>query len=81
MWIVVYPRRTTLRQNILSLSNLPAKRDKSIWSSEEGRTAYEGRTTILLLHLESNIHKSLKGRFEMEVGEFVWQGLFFLLWF
>lgn len=55
MWVATYPRKTTLRQNILSLSNLPAKRDKSIWSSKEGRTENEGLTGVLLQQLESSI--------------------------
>ena len=67
MWIAAYPSPTTLRQNILSLSNLPAKRDKSIWSSKEGRTENEGLTGILLPHLEPSIYKGLKGRFERKM--------------
>lgn len=67
MWRAAYPRTTTLRQNILRLSNLLAKRDKSIWSSKEGSTENEGLTGIRLLHSESCIHKGLKRRTE---GEF-----------
>lgn len=70
MWIVASLRTTTLRQNILSLSNLPAKRGKSIWSSEEGRTENEGCTVILVLHLESSIYKGQKRRFERKLENF-----------
>lgn len=36
MWTAAYHRTTTPRQDTLSLSNLPAKRDKSISSSRTG---------------------------------------------
>lgn len=51
MWIEAYPWTTTLGQNILSLSNLPAKRDKSIWSGTEGTTENESLTAILFAAL------------------------------
>lgn len=53
MWTAAYHR--TARQDILSLSNLPAKRDKSISSSRSGN---RGLPASLFLHLETCFYKT-----------------------